>query len=79
MVFMGMRNLIKFNKSRCKVLLLGQGNPGCEYRLGQEVTEDSPAEEDRDEKRSVSQPCVFTGIAECRAASKQEWAAAQGM
>lgn len=33
-----MRNLIKFNKSRCKVLLLGQGSPRCEYRLGQEVT-----------------------------------------
>lgn len=78
-MFMGMRNLIKFNKSRCKVLLLGQGSPRCEYRLGQEVTEDSPAEEDWDKKRSVSQPCVLTGITECRAASKQEWAAGQGM
>lgn len=33
-------------RSRCRVLLLGQGSSGCEYRLGGEVTEDSPAEED---------------------------------
>lgn len=59
MAFMGVRNLIKFNKSRCKVLLLGQGS----LRLGQEVIEDSPAEDDlgvlMDEKRAVSQPCVL--------------------
>lgn len=60
---MGMRNLIKFNKCRCKVLLLGQGSLRCGYKLGQEVIEDSPAEEDLgvlDEKRAVSQPCVLT-------------------
>ena len=39
-------NLMRFNKARCKVLHLCQGNPWYQHRLGNEGTDSSPAEKD---------------------------------
>ena len=39
-------NLVKFNKAKCNVLHLGQGNPKHSYRLGREWLERSPKEKD---------------------------------
>ena len=59
-------NLTRFNKSKCKILHLGQGKSHYQYKLGNEGIEHSPLKKDLEVlangKLDVSQQCALAAL-----------------